>query len=382
MCPIYKFTRREAASPKAKANVLRALISGQIASPSLYARSFQDVMDHCVNCGSCHLECPSNVNIPKMALEARSRFARRFGVSLGDQAAGHIEKIARCGHHLAPVLNPLQSLMLTRRATEKALGIAALRPPPVFAARSLFNRLPEVNGRGKRNIVYFAGCYAGYIRPEIGIAAVRLLNRIGYRVYLPEQHCCGLPLFSKGLATEARNKITSNLKRWLHLIEASDGIAVTCSSCGYSLQAEWGYLARDVRLETVSRKTVHISQLVPSSIESLPRQGPPLQLAYHYPCHLKMQANPNCSVDMLARLPGVKVAPLQTHCCGMAGSWGMKAANFDLSRSIGGDLIDQLDKSKADYGVTDCPTCRLQMEHFSRLPIRHPVEIAAERLIK
>jgi Fe-S oxidoreductase len=78
---------------------------------------------------------------------------------------------------------------------------------------------------------------------------------------------------------------------------------------------------------------------------------------------------------MLARIPGVKVEPLSTHCCGMAGSWGMKTDNFDLSRKIGGDLVRQLNASDADYGVTDCPTCRMQMEHFSRLPIRHPVEI-------
>jgi Fe-S oxidoreductase/FAD/FMN-containing dehydrogenase len=375
MCPLFKFTRREAASPKAKANVLRALISGRVDSPTLYTRAFQNVMDHCVNCGSCHLECPSNVNIPKMALEARARFARRFGVPLGDQAAGHIEKIARWSHRLSPILEPLQALPLARRTTEKALGIAARRPPPAFAARSLFDRLPKVNGHGERQIIYFAGCYAGYIRPEIGISAVRLLNHLGYRVFLPEQHCCGLPLLSKGLAAAARQKIEDNLKRWQHLIDAADAIAVTCSSCGYALQAEWGYLTQGARVEAVGDKTVHISQLVPSSLENLHPPGQALRLAYHYPCHLKLQADPNCSVDMLARIPGVKVEPLSTHCCGMAGSWGMKTDNFDLSRKIGGDLVRQLNASDADYGVTDCPTCRMQMEHFSRLPIRHPVEI-------
>jgi Fe-S oxidoreductase len=96
---------------------------------------------------------------------------------------------------------------------------------------------------------------------------------------------------------------------------------------------------------------------------------------------LKLQAEPDCSVAMLATLPEVTVTPLKTHCCGMAGSWGLKADNCDLSLEIGSDLIGQLDASDADFGVTDCPTCRLQMEHFSRLPIRHPVEIVASRLV-
>ena len=381
MCPVFKFTRREAAAPKAKANVLRALISGSIDDQALFTRDFQDVINHCVNCGSCHLECPSNVNIPMMALEARSRYARRFGVPLGDRVAGHIEKIGRWTHRLTPVAGKLQALPLSRRVLEKTLGIAARRPPVVWAARSLFERLPTACGNGARRVLYFAGCYAGYIRPEIGEAAVHLLNHLGYAVHLPEQHCCGLPLLSKGLAAAARQKRTDNLKRWRHLLDAVDAIVVTCSSCGYVLRTEWGYLARGPQIDAVGRKTLHISQLVKADQLRLKEESPPLHLSYHHPCHLKLQADPDCSVDMLAALPDVSVNPLKTHCCGMAGSWGLKADNFDLSREIGRDLIAQLDASHADYGVTDCPTCRMQMEHFSRLPIRHPVEIVAARLM-
>ncbi|MCP4699137.1 MAG: oxidoreductase, partial [Gammaproteobacteria bacterium] len=82
MCPVYKITRNEAAAPKAKANILRALISGQIHSDALYETAFQQIMRQCVNCGSCSLECPSGVNIPKMVLEARSEYAARFGSPL------------------------------------------------------------------------------------------------------------------------------------------------------------------------------------------------------------------------------------------------------------------------------------------------------------
>jgi Fe-S oxidoreductase len=380
MCPVFKFTRSEAAAPKAKANILRALICGRIDHQALYTRGFQDVVEHCINCGSCHLECPSNVNIPKMALEARARYAQRYGVPLGDRAAGHIERLGRWTHRLAPVANTLQALPLSRQALEKTLGIAARRPPVAFAARSLFDRFPAAIGKASRRVLYFAGCYAGYIRPEIGEAAVRLLNHLGYAVHLPEQHCCGLPLLSKGLAAEARQKVAYNLTRWRHLIDTVDAIVVTCSSCGYALQAEWDYLAQGPLVEEVGRKTVHISQLCKPDNMRLKNEAPPLSLAYHYPCHLKLQADPDCSVAMLAALPDVTVSPLKTHCCGMAGSWGLKADNFDLSREIGSDLIAQLDTSNADYGVTDCPTCRLQMEHLSRLPIRHPVEIVAARL--
>ena len=316
-----------------------------------------------------------------MALEARARYARRFGVTLGDRAAGHIEQLGRWTHRLAPVTGALQALPLSRRLLEKTLGIAARRPPVALAARSLFERLPNTSGKAVRRVLYFAGCYAGYIRPEIGEAAVRLLNHLGYAVDLPEQHCCGLPLLSKGLAAAARQKLEANLKNWQRLIDAADAIVVTCSSCGYALQAEWAYLSQGPLIETVGRKTVHISQLFNPGNVRLKNAAPPLSLAYHFPCHLKLQADPDCSVAMLAALPDVTVNPLKTHCCGMAGSWGLKTANFDLSREIGSDLMTRLAASNADFGATDCPTCRLQMEHFSRLPVRHPVEIVAARLI-
>jgi Fe-S oxidoreductase len=133
-------------------------------------------------------------------------------------------------------------------------------------------------------------------------------------------------------------------------------------------------------MAVIRQKTIHISRLVNHLRDRLHTDGPALQLAYHSPCHLRIQKDPTASVDLLAGLPEVRVQALQTHCCGMAGSWGMTADHYDLSRTIGEDLIVQLDRSGADFGVTDCPTCRMQMEDFSRLPIRHPVEIVAARL--
>jgi Fe-S oxidoreductase len=209
---------------------------------------------------------------------------------------------------------------------------------------------------------------------------MRVLAHLGMEVHLPRQYCCGLPLLSKGMARAAREKIEANLRQWGRQAAQADAIVVTCSSCGYALQEEWTALVDPATVAAVRDKTIHISRLVNRFRDRLHAAGPPLELAYHTPCHLRIQADPASSVDMLDALEDVHVRPLQTHCCGMAGSWGMTAAHYALSRTIGEDLIGQLDRSGAHYGVTDCPTCRMQMEEFSDLPIRHPVEIVAERL--
>ena len=83
---------------------------------------------------------------------------------------------------------------------------------------------------------------------------------------------------------------------------------------------------------------------------------------------------------MLSLINGMTVIPIDTHCCGIAGSWGMSAMNYDLSAQIARNMIEGLSASGADFGVTDCPTCRIQMEHFASIPIKHPIEIVCECL--
>ena len=100
-----------------------------------------------------------------------------------------------------------------------------------------------------------------------------------------------------------------------------------------------------------------------------------MKLAYHHPCHLRLQAHSGSSLNMLAAVPGVDLLDLRSHCCGLAGSWGMEARNYQLSRTIGTPMSAKLNAAEADLGVTDCPTCQMQMEHMGRPPVRHPIEI-------
>ncbi|MFW5854186.1 MAG: FAD-binding and (Fe-S)-binding domain-containing protein [Thermodesulfobacteriota bacterium] len=376
MCPLYKITRDENASPKAKANILRALISGAVEEKALYESAFQEVIDHCANCGSCAHECPSNVNIPKLAMEARARYAAEFGVPLQNRLLTGIEAAGRWTHKVSERLKPVMEIPLVKKAGERLFGVSARRNPVVFSRRPLRNRVRFREGDGDISVLYFAGCYASYIEPAIGEALVNTLTRMQMTVYTPEQSCCGLPHLTKGMAPEADAKIRRNLAEWGKLVGDVDHVVVTCSSCGYALMKDWQVLENDSLIQTVSEKTVHVSRLVNTYFDRLnPRRRKNLTLAYHTPCHLRIQTDPNSSLNLLSRIEGISVVDLQSNCCGMIGSWGMAADHFPLSRDIGADLIRKLNDSAADIGVTDCPTCRLQMAQFSKKPIRHPVEI-------
>jgi FAD/FMN-containing dehydrogenase/Fe-S oxidoreductase len=380
MCPVYKFTRDEAAAPKAKANILRALISGAVSDQALYAESFYSVMQLCINCGSCLNECPSNVNIPKLAMEAKAKYVRRFGTSLAEQLTARVETLARLTHRTAPMTAALLCHAPIKSAMARLCGLTDLQRPVQFARHSLFERLSGHRPGSGPAVLYYAGCYAGYIRPELGEAAVGALQHLGFSVHLPPQGCCGLPMLSKGLVDAAQRAVRRNLRLWQRLSEKIEHIVVTCSSCGYALMQDWGYLAGGRSVRQVAEKTIHISQLIGRHRDRLKWGHLPLTLAYHQPCHLRLQPAQNSSIELLKQIPGIDFTDLQSHCCGMAGSWGMIAKNAPLSRTMAAPMIQRLAGSGAHFGITDCPTCQMQMEERGTLPVRHPVEVVWQSL--
>jgi len=377
MCPVYKITRDEAATPKAKANILRALISHRIENRFIYESAFQHVIQQCIHCGSCYRECPSNVNIPKMAIEARARYVRRFGPSFHDRIIVNAELAGRFTRKFSHILKSMAELAWVAKIGERFAGISAHRDFIAFSKRSLREQVPARIGRGSKKVLYFAGCYASYIQPAIGLSAIKILNQMDMTVLAPEQHCCGLPLLSKGMVDNARDKIKRNIQKWGARADEVDAIVVTCSSCGLSLMQEWGYLFGEGAVRKIQEKVVHISRLVLQNRHRLSFKPADLKVTYHHPCHLKVQPESDSSVRMLSGISGITVAELETHCCGMAGSWGMATEHFALSKQIGRDMIEKLAASGGTIGATDCPTCRIQMAQFSDIPIRHPVEIVA-----
>ena len=262
MCPIYKATRDESAAPKAKANVLRALLSNAIESEALYTEAFQAVMNKCVNCGSCSIECPSRVNIPKLALEAKSRYAERFGVPIDAKLVTKFELAGRTVRKVSGLISFVMKPKFMRKISETFTGLAAEREFIHFASKSLYERVERTEGDGDKTVMYFAGCYASYIRPEIGESTVRVLKKLGFKVIVPEQHCCGIPHLSKGMAESARKHINKNIQRWGKLVDQVDYIVTACSSCALSLTKEWGYYQNDEMIRKISEKTILISDLV------------------------------------------------------------------------------------------------------------------------
>ncbi|MDR2401206.1 MAG: FAD-binding oxidoreductase [Deferribacteraceae bacterium] len=374
MCPIYKITRDETAAPKAKANMLRALISGKIGIEKLYTGVFQYVLNRCINCGSCHSECPSKVNIPKLALEAKAGYIKRYGLDFSKRFSVKLEEFGRNTHRYSPIYSAALKINGIRKAFEKITGLTAERTPPAFAFRSLYDRFDTVIGSQEKSVIFFAGCYASYIRPEIGESAIRLLNEFGYKVILPEQHCCGIPHSSKGLAEDVLAKIGSNFKSWAGRLEEAEYIVTTCSSCTHSLQNAWGDHMGGELIDRIRKMTVPVTSLINMHNPSI-TSATAISLAYHTPCHMKLSKDSLASYRLLSKAGNTRVSPLVNSCCGMAGSWGSLKENYVQSAEIGELLATSLEMSDCEICATDCPTCEMQLKHLTRTAIFHPIEV-------
>ena len=143
----------------------------------------------------------------------------------------------------------------------------------------------------------------------------------------------------------------------------------------YQHVQEWLYYQNDEVTQKIKDKTIFVMDLIENHINEIDLKENNMSLAYHMPCHKKLLKNANSSINVLKKLPGVETDKLNTGCCGMAGSWGMSAKNYDLSVKIGSPMVDKLNESKASIGVTECPTCTMQLEHLGKKKIIHPVEV-------
>src|SRR5262245_36738091 len=201
MCPSYMATRDEEHSTRARANALRAALSGRLPRSEFTGRRLYEVMDLCLECKGCKAECPSNVDMAKMKYEFLHHYYQEHGLPLRNRLFGRIARLNALGARIPALANWLAGLSPSRVLLEKVAGIDRRRPLPAFAASTFTDWFArhEAPAPSRGEVVLFHDTFVTYNTPEIGIAAVRLLERAGYRVVLVDRKCCGRPLISKGM---------------------------------------------------------------------------------------------------------------------------------------------------------------------------------------
>jgi FAD/FMN-containing dehydrogenase/Fe-S oxidoreductase len=388
MCPIFRLSPREEASPRAKANLLRGVLSGALATDQLLQEACKEVADLCVHCHMCRLECPANVDIPKLMLEAKAAYVATNGLSLHDWLMVRIEGLASFAGRLPGIANWALASPQARWLLEKLTGIAMGRKLPRLAHRSflrqaVMRRLHQPAHHSGEKVLYFVDTYANHFDTQLAEALIAVLRYNGVSVFVPaEQHEAAMPMISQGVLEPARIIARRNVSMLAEAVRQGYTIVGTEPSAMLALSREYPALLDDdddaLLVAQHARDACHyLWQLHQRGGLKLDFRPQRISVGYHVPCHLRALEVGAPAENLLRLVPGMRVSRLEKGCSGMAGLFGMKRDNYRTSLRAGWELISAVREGPFQIGMTECSTCKIQMEQGTSKPTIHPIKLLA-----
>ncbi len=390
-CPV--FIGQETTSPRAKVRLARAVAAGEIEMTS----SFKEQMDRCINCRACASECPSGVEPNKVALAARCGLIERDGLPLTKRLVFSNLKRPRLmalGSRAAGLAQFLSAIDLQNNPLRYLLPIAGMRRDkdfPVMGRKSLLSLLPETLeplSEQKTTVLYFPGCAANLIFPEIGLATVNVLRKLGAKVILPHDLlCCSTPVWNSGDIEHARDLAIRNIGV-MRPIEV-DHVVTSCGSCGLTISQEWIELLGLSEAEPIAEKVIDISDFVLKYLSDgalKPIDGDDI-ITYHDACHLRrgmgVYEQPR---ELLKMMYGERFVEMELadRCCGGGGTFSVY--HPELSQTVADTKMRCVEGTGANVVVTGCPACIMQLRDsivHRKMPQRviHTVQLIDKALL-
>ncbi|MDS0475749.1 anaerobic glycerol-3-phosphate dehydrogenase subunit C [Natrinema sp. 1APR25-10V2] len=349
-----------------------------------------DSVMKCSNCMRCDSACPSSVPLSQMHNTARGEYVDEQMNTLSreyvrNRILANYRRLAPLGSMFPRTTNFVMGLSATQWLGEKLLGITSEREFPEFATETFREWWTARGGAQVENpdkrVAYFHGCYSNYNTPEVAKALVRVYERFGYEIMVPDQHCSGTPMFANGMLADARRSAETNVRELGAAIEDGADIVASCSSCSMSLRQEYPELFDIAGVEDVAANTwdaveyLRVHEDLERALERASIDDEFEEFAYHAPCHARNQGLDGQTVELLDRIDGVDAHDVGDSCSGISGTYGWKAENYETSMKIGSEMFDHMDDADAQRGLTECPTCSMQMEHGTGYEITHTLEV-------
>lgn len=386
-CPVFRTMRNEESTPRAKANLLRGVLSGKISVESLTGERAKSVADLCFNCHQCRLECPATVDIPKIVGELKAQYVATNGQPLSERLVCRLETVAAIGSKLPRLSNILLKNVVMRWMAEKLFGItSARRLPPIattsfmrYSSRRRWTKPPAGDGP---KVLYFVDHYANYHDPDLGRALAEVLQQNGVAIYVPpNQSASGMARITAGDLRSARRLARRNVRMLSDAVRSGFKIIATEPAAVLCLKHEYPNLLDDEDAYLVARNSFeaceYLRNLQDEGKLDVGFQPVDIEFVYHRPCHLRVLDPDPASVAMLDLIPGLKVRDINGGCSGMAGTWGLQRKNYRNSLRVGWPMISAMRSSGVTRACTECSACKMQIEHGTELETMHPLKLLA-----
>jgi Fe-S oxidoreductase len=390
MCPTFMATHEEVMSTRGRANIIRAALEMRVSGRDpLCSGDLDAALSNCLSCKGCTPECPSNVNLSLLKGELMHARYHRDGLPLRPKLLSNVDLLGKIGCVMPSLTNRILNYRPIRVAMERTIGLSARRSLPCYSSkrfdRWFANHADRAPLQKRGRVILWDDTFVRYHEPHIGIAAVRVLEALGFAVSLAKnRRCCGRPAFSQGNLDTAVELGIHNVELLSSLQNSNAPILFLEPSCWSMFVEDY----RELKIENAEKIAKHcflfeefVYELLAREPDALKFQRSESKIAIHLHCHAKSILDPAFMRSLAECLPGRKATILDTACCGMAGAFGALAEKYDLSVQIAQDLIDKLEDQRRDTQVIASGTsCRHQITDLTNIRPKHMVELIAEAL--
>lgn len=392
MCPSYQATRDEKDTTRARANILREMLTRSTKGNPFNHKEILDVMDLCISCKGCKAECPSNVDMAKYKAEFLQHYYDANGTPLRSLLIANITTFNRLGSLLPSFYNGFLKNKLFSGLLKKIIGFAPRRELPLLHKQTLtgwYRKHGNEQPEGRR-VYLFADEFTNYNDVNIGITAIKALNKLGYKVEIPNHYESGRTFLSKGLLRKAQKLAVGNVQLLSDVVTAESPLIGIEPSAILTFMDEYidltkGELQEKARLlagNTYLFDDFIMREVNAGRIKSDVFTGSNRQIKLHGHCHQKALASTASTKQMLSLPAGYRVEEIRSGCCGMAGSFGFEKEHYEVSMKIGElVLFPEVRKSEKEATIAAPGTsCRHQIKDGTGKLALHPIEILWESL--
>lgn len=338
---------------------------------------------YCTNCKRCDVACPHGVKPSFYNLKNKAKVKANPSERLRDWILAHNVWWGKVASKVPALSNFTLTLPVTKFAMNM-MGIAPRDFPKYHKQKLRFKKININNDIGQVNkkILYYPGCYASFNEPEIIQATIDILERHGYYVEIAPVSCCGTPIFSNGLLDETRSLAKKNIDVFLKYIEKGYKIVTTCPSCGLAIKDEYRDLVPGEKAELLAQNVWDLFELLEEEKNLYFKEDRSKidKAFYHVPCHLRAQGMGYPAASILKKYAVNKLILEDSYCCGISGTYGFKKEKYQLSKAIGSPLFNAVKASGANLVITDCGTCKLQIEQATKISVKHTGLVLREYL--
>lgn len=397
MCPSYMATKEEKDTTRARANMLREMLTNSSKLNPFDHEELKDVMDLCISCKGCKSECPSSVDMAKLKAEFLQGYYDAHGVPLRSRMIAHVDTLTRMMQPISGVYNFMTGNKLTGNLIKKVIGFAPERHIPKIASQTLRSWYKQKDKpsfdkkEALKTVYFFFDEFTNYNDVEIGKKAILLLEALSYQVLMVEHEFSGRALMSKGLLREAKKLANKNVEIFRGRLNENTKLVAVEPSTILTFRDEYVDLVDEHLLEDAKRiaplalsiEEFILQEYELGNIRTEQFTNDEQEILLHGHCQQKAWGIVPAVHQILAIPANYKVKDIPSGCCGMAGSFGYEKEHYEVSMKIGELVLFPAVREKKPSCIVAAPgaSCRHQIYDGTKESALHPVEILFKALL-